>query len=148
MKTMSKSFAVLAVSLMFGCTPQAPSTQVTKIESSTLPSPAEAGVLANPFCLHVKYQNNYYSLYSENYAEGWVTDGRCDVDGPRRSVQSIVLAWRYKGESLSSKQCSSADFCSFSERNYGIGKTIECSSSRARDGNQSAHATTDHVSCP
>lgn len=143
MNVKSTSIATLVL-LVAGCAIQPPTTKEFKIESRS----AAATTLTNPFCLHVKYNNNYYYFYSENYAEGWVTDGRCEGDGPRRSVESIGLDWRYSGEGLSGKQCSNTESCSFSERNYGIGKTIQCSGSSARDGNQSAHATTDQLGCP
>jgi hypothetical protein len=138
----------LSIWLVAGCAIQAPSIKELQIQSETLPSPAQDNVSGNQFCLHVKYSNTYLYLYSENYAEGWVTDGSCSVAGARRAVQTIGLNYRDKDEGLNGKKCLNAESCSFSERNYGIGKTIVCASTIARDGFLSAQVTTDHVSCP
>lgn len=100
------------------------------------------------WCLHVKYRNNFYYFYSENYAEAWTTAGSCEVGGARINVNGMGLSWRYKGESLSSKGCSNTSQCDFSERNYGIGKTIACASARASLGTSRAFATTDIIGCP
>ena len=142
-------FPILALIVFFGCYIQNSTTQakgeLTEIIVNT--KKALASVTQNTFCLHVRYSNNFYYLYSENYAEGWVTEGDCNTDGPRRSVENIGLGWHYKGEGQSNKQCSGSDSCSFSERNYGIGKTIECVVAAAHDGNLSAYNTTDPIGC-
>lgn len=144
----SSLFILLCITMLsIGCTKKDSTTNEVKFDSSSLAAANHNETKATPFCLHVRYRNNYYYLYSENYAEGWITDGACSLNGPRRSIQNIGLGWRYRGQSQDNKQCTNVDSCSFSEKNYGIGKTIECSASTARDGNQSAHATTDPVAC-
>lgn len=142
-------FAAVAVTgAMSGCrTPPPPSTGEAKIDSSKLANPTIARA-TNPFCIHVKFHNNYALVYSENYAEAWATDGTCEAGGTKRAVQRIVVSWRYNGESLRSSECASAESCSFSERNYGIGKTIKCAGGGATDGNWSGSTSTDRVACP
>lgn len=144
-----KSIILITIfsTLLFACSPQQSTSRELKIQSSSLSSNAQVKLSTSPFCLHVKFNNNYLYLYSENYAEGWVTDGACEADGSKRAVENIGIGWRYKGEGQSNNQCANSESCSFSERNYGIGKTIECAASSAKDGNQSAHVTTDGTAC-
>ncbi|MFG1187895.1 hypothetical protein [Xanthobacter aminoxidans] len=99
------------------------------------------------FCLTVLYRNNYYYYYSENYAEANTTDGPCESNGPRTDM-NIALNWKYNGDRLQGKSCDNTSQCDFSERNYGIGKKIDCASATAGRNGWSARVSTDPVSCP
>lgn len=100
------------------------------------------------FCLTVLYNNNFYYLYSENYVEGNTTEGDCDSKGPRTNI-GIALNWRYRGEGLQSKACdNNTSQCDWSERNYGVGKSIECVSGSAGRNGAKAWVSTDPVACP
>ena len=109
--------------------------------------PPEDTPFPKPYCLHIKYNNNYFYYYSENYAETWVTDGPCSPEGGRRSLEAIGVAWRYEGQAARSKLCANTDSCSFSERNYGIGRTIFCSSGTATSKGRTTRLSSDPFSC-
>lgn len=136
-----------AILFVSGCANQMPSTKEQKVQGTSVAG-IERNLSSNQFCLHVKYSNNYFYFYSENYAEGWVTDGSCNAEGGRRPVAITAVGYRYKGEPLQGLTCRNSADCSFSERNYGMGKTIECASASAQDGNLSARVSTDPISCP
>lgn len=139
-------FSLIVGLAVAGCATQAPTFKEVRTQSART---SEVGAAAGgPFCLHVKYHNNWYYAYSENYAEAWVTDGACEAGGPRRAVQALSMNYRYKGEGLGGKNCPGADSCSFSERNYGIAKEIECASGSASDSGWGAHYSTDPIGCP
>jgi hypothetical protein len=143
----SAMLALLCASfLVAGCSTRAPTLGEIEIDSTSTSTP-ESALNGGPFCLHIKYKNNWYYYYSENYAEASITDGACASPGSARQIEHIGLGWRYKGESESNKQCASTSICTFSERNYGVAKEINCVAASARDGNWSAHASTDHVAC-
>lgn len=139
--------AALAAAALAGCVIQRPVPVEMKVDSVPLSSPA--GSASEPFCLHLRFDTRrYYLAYSENAVEAWVTGGSCSSNGARRGVESINLGWRYKWEGLSGKQCTQQDSCALGEKNVVLGKVFECAMVTARDGEQSAHLSTDQVGCP
>jgi hypothetical protein len=97
-----------------------------------LAPPQGGGIVTAPpkACINVKYHNNYYLLYSENYAESWVSV--CGTD-QRIDVQEVGVGHKYTNDRYSGNGCSNTSSCSFSERNYGNAKTIECATGSVKD---------------
>ncbi|MNQ80221.1 hypothetical protein D3C85_951890 [compost metagenome] len=146
------AFLIIASAALNGCVgPASNTTKYIKIDSSQAARdptlPPEDTPFPKPFCLHIKYSNNYFYFYSENYAEAWITDGACSPEGKRRNIDSIGVVWRYSGQGTNSKLCKATDSCSFSERNYGIGKTINCVSGTGTHRGLTISTSSDPYGC-
>ncbi len=139
-------FALLLVALVAGCANRQPTLSEMRIQARRTADAATSPAL--PFCLHIKYANEFKYVFTQNDAQAWVTDGSCEADGPRRAVAELVVRWRYRYDSFGSKACTAADTCSLSEQNFGEGKTLSCVSGSARDGGYTAIASTDGYACP
>lgn len=135
----------IAIITLLGCSAQRQTKEKEINADSTTILGAE--VSANSFCLHVKFHSNDYFFYQENYAEGWITDGKCSTNGPRRSVQSINLRWHYTDNHKDSKQCYNTEMCAVDDRRYNWRKVMDCSAATANDGGWTATASTDRSKC-
>ena len=136
---------LIAVFILSGCLAQR-QTIKKEINADSTPILRE-GVSTNSFCLHVKFHSNDFIFYQENYAEGWITDGRCTTNGPRRPVQSINLRWHYTDNHKDSKQCNNTEICAVDDRRYNWRRIMDCSAATANDGGWTATASTDRSKC-
>lgn len=136
--------------LLAACTLRPPaSAEELMVDSVTLSPALAQGVVAKPFCLHLRYSNDFYVLYSDNRTEAWITDGPCsDAQGARRRVAHIRLSWWHDWyDTQSNRQCLDHDICRMNDTQVIEGRNIRCASAQARDGNQTAFLTTDHTRC-
>jgi hypothetical protein len=143
------SAAALA-STLAGCTLRPPeSGEEHMIDSVTLTPELAQGITAKPFCLHLRYSNEFYVAYSDSRTEAWVTDGRCDsAPADKRRVDGIRLSWWNDWyDTQTNRQCLNTDGCRMNDQNVVEGRNIRCASAQARDGNQTAFVTTDHAVC-
>lgn len=141
--------AALAASLA-ACTLRPPvSSQELMIDSVTLDPALAQGVTAKPFCLHLRYSNEFYVAYSDSRTEAWITEGACsDPNGAKRAVEGLRLSWWNDWyDTQTNRQCLQTDACRMNDQNVIEGRNIKCASAQARDGNQTAFLTTDHAAC-
>lgn len=132
------------------CTLRPPSSsEELMIDSVTLAEPLAQGVTAKPFCLHLRYTNEFYVAYSDSRTEAWVTEGPCsDANAAKRSVEGLRLSWWNDWyDTQTNRQCLQTDACRMNDQNVIEGRNIKCASAQARDGNQTAFLTTDHAVC-
>jgi hypothetical protein len=131
------------------CTLRPPqSAEEHMVDSLTLPGNLTRGVVAAPFCLHLRYSNAFYVGYSDSRTETWVTDGSCASKGARRALESVRVSWWYDwDDTQSNRQCLNADGCRINEQNAIMGRNIRCASAQAHEGNQTAFVSTDHAVC-
>jgi hypothetical protein len=121
--------------------------QEVEVDSIALAPRLTYGVVATPFCLHLKYQNGFKVVYSDHQAEAWVTDGSCASKGARRKLETLALSWRYDTYTQQDKFCGNADTCTMNEHRILEGRLLQCVSARAREGDQSAFISTDQAAC-
>ena len=134
--------------LVAGCANRQPTVSELKIDSNRAVNAAATSSSSLPFCLHIKYSNEYKYVLTENNAQAWVTDGSCDADGPQRNVAELVVRWRYQHDQLGTRSCTAAAECSLNEQTYGEGRRLSCVSGSARDGGFEAGVSTDWYACP
>lgn len=140
---------VLALS---ACTLRPPhsSEEFTADSQSLPPSVVAGGVVSPPFCLHIRYRNTFYGLYSDTRAEAWTTEGPCASTGARRVVDKLLLGWRHDAPwdtQQQQRQCMRTDVCSNHAQDVIEGKNMRCVMARATDGNQSAYLSSDQTAC-
>ncbi len=143
------TLAALACALT-ACTLRPPeSSEELMVDSVTLAPELAQGIVAKPFCLHLRYSNEFYVAYSDSRTEAWVTEGRCDsAKADKRRVDGIRLSWWNDWyDTQTNRQCLDADACRMNDQNVVEGRNIRCASAQARDGNQTAFLTTDHTVC-
>ena len=140
--------AALAI-LLTACTLRPPqSGEERMIDSVALSPELSQGVVATPFCLHLRYSNKFFVIYSDTHSEAWVTDGTCATNGARRSVEGLRLSWWNDWHHAHEhRQCDGVDTCRVSAQNVVEGQNIRCASAQARDRNQTAFITTDQTVC-
>jgi hypothetical protein len=139
----------MALGLLGGCSlyPTSPVTQELQVDTVTLAPRLTYGVTSTPFCLHLRYKNDFKVVYSQHEVEAWATDGVCAAKGARRSIDTLALSWRYDGYTQADKLCGSADTCTMADQRLIEGRLIQCVSARARDGDQSAFVSSDQARC-
>jgi hypothetical protein len=153
MKLSSLAQRPLVIALLYGalagCTVLQPqSAEELKVDSLTLRGELTRGVVAAPFCLHLRYTNAFWVAYSDAVTEAWVTDGSCASQGARRAVDAVRLGWWQDGDTVQlNRQCLRAEGCRVSEQNLVVGRHIRCASAVAQEGNQTAFLTTNHNAC-
>lgn len=144
------ALAIPALLSFTACTLRPPaSSEELMIDSVTLTPDLAQGVTGKPFCLHLRYSNEFYVAYSDSRTEAWITDGQCsETGGARRPVESLRLSWRNDWyDTQTNRQCLQTDTCRMNDQNVIEGRNIRCASAQARDGNQTAFLTTDHAVC-
>ncbi|TAK85761.1 MAG: hypothetical protein EPO09_20075 [Aquabacterium sp.] len=132
------------------CTLRPPeSSEELMVDSMTLTPELAQGITAKPFCLHLRYSNEFYVAYSDSRTEAWITEGRCDsAKADKRRVDGIRLSWWNDWyDTQTNRQCLDTDACRMNDQNVVEGRNIRCASAQARDGNQTAFITTDHAVC-
>jgi hypothetical protein len=141
--------ATLASALSACTLRPAKSTQEHMVDSVTLAPNLAQGVTAKPFCLHLRYSNEFYVAYSDSRTQAWVTEGRCDSSTvAKRRVDGVRLSWRNDWyDTQTHRQCLDTDACRMNDQNVVEGRNIRCASAQARDGNQTAFITTDQAVC-
>lgn len=137
------------LSLLAACTLRPPmSSETHMVDSVSLTPEIAQGVLAAPFCLHLRYNNQFFVAYSDNRVDAWVTDGACATQGARRTVDSVRLSWRHDWyDTQQTRQCIQTDGCRIDDQNVIEGRNVRCASAQARAGNQTAFVTTDQALC-
>lgn len=143
------TLAALACALA-ACTLRPPeSSEELMVDSVTLTPELAQGITAKPFCLHLRYSNEFYVAYSDSRTEAWVTEGRCDsAKADKRRVDGIRLSWWNDWyDTQTNRQCLDTDACRMNDQNVVEGRNIRCASAQARDGNQTAFLTTDNAVC-
>lgn len=140
---------VLILSSLGACALRPPSSsEEHMIDSVSLRPDLAQGVTSPPFCLHLRYHNQFLLAYSDTRTESWITDGSCASKGARRVVETIRLSWRHDWhDKQASRLCLQSDGCRINEQHVVAGRNIHCASTQARDGNQTAFVTTDHAAC-
>jgi hypothetical protein len=149
MKALLTLLGSLLFALTAGCAlrPPASSEELT-IDSVALSQELAQGVTAAPFCLHLRYANVFYIAYSDTRTEAWVTDGRCASNGARREVEGLRLSWLHDWKDTRvTRQCLHTDTCRINEQHIVEGRNIRCAAAQARDGNQTAFASTNQAAC-
>jgi hypothetical protein len=150
MKPIAAPILALALATaLSACTLRPPvSGEERAIDSATLTPELAQGVVAAPFCLHVRYHNAFFVAISDTRADAWVTDGSCATEGARRPVDAVRVTWRNDWyDTQDTRQCMQTDFCSVNDANVAPGRNIRCASAQARHGNQVAFITTDQGIC-
>lgn len=118
------------------------------VDSVSLRTDLAQGVTGQPFCLHLRYSNEFYVAYSDSRTEAWVTEGSCASNGARRPVEGLRVSWWNDWyDTQRNRQCLRTDSCRMNDQNLVEGRNIRCASAQARDGNQSAFITTDQTVC-
>ncbi|RTL26711.1 MAG: hypothetical protein EKK47_20655 [Burkholderiales bacterium] len=141
---------VLAAAALTACTLRPPaSSEEMMIDSVSLSPELARGVVAKPFCLHLRYSNEFYVAYSDSRTEAWTTEGQCgDEKATRRLVESLRLSWWNDWyDTQTNRQCLQTDACRMNDQNVVEGRNIKCASAQARDGNQTAFITTNQAVC-
>jgi len=149
MKLLGPTLSIALLTLLCACTLRPPmSSEEHMIDSVSLTPEIAQGVIATPFCLHLRYNNQFFVAYSDNRTEAWVTDGACATPGARRPVDSVRLSWRYDWyDTQQTRQCMQTDGCRIDEQNVVEGRNVRCAAAQARAGNQTAFVTTDQAFC-
>jgi len=139
----------LVLITMMGCASKSDeSGQEVRVDSVPLPLDKSSTDTGRPFCLHVRFENRAYLAYSNSHSKAWITDGRCDSAGPRRSVESMRLIWTYDtADNTSSRSCFAMDNCQFNERNIVVQRQLQCAAASAKDGQQAAVLSTNPALC-
>jgi hypothetical protein len=139
----------VTLGLLGGCSlyPLSPVTQELQVDTVALAPRLTYGVSSTPFCLHLRYRNDFKVVYSQHEVEAWATDGACAAKGARRHIETLALSWRYDGYTQQDKLCGSADTCTMADQRLIEGRLIQCVSARARDGDQSAFLSSDQANC-
>lgn len=147
--TLFKLLPLLAITLVAGCALRPPQSSETQhIDSVTLHNDLVKGIGGKPFCLHLRYTNRYWGLYSDTRAESWATDGPCSSEGAPRPVETLRLSWWFDWhDAAEHRQCLSSDACRTHTQHVVLGRHIHCASAQARDGNQTAFLSTNHQQC-
>jgi hypothetical protein len=128
--------------------PQPYSSEERAVDSVTLAPTIAQGVEAAPFCLHLRYNNAYFAVASESRTEAWITEGTCSQTGAARKVDTLRISWRHDFyDSQMTRQCVDTDRCVANLQHVLEGRNIACASAQARQGNQTAHITTDQAAC-
>lgn len=119
------------------------------VDSVSLSPELARGVVATPFCLHLRYSNEFYVAYSDSRTEAWTTEGHCgDEKATRRPVETLRLSWWNDWyDTQTNRQCLQTDACRMNDQNVVEGRNIKCASAQARDGNQTAFITTNQSVC-
>ncbi len=98
-----------------------------------------------PYCLTVKFDNNNFYFYSEVYAQAWVTHGTCESEGSTLRVPGTLrLEYLLNGGQVQSINCDAKAVCAYSERFYGIGRTLRCASAVSASDFTSTQASTGY----
>lgn len=137
------------VASLAACTLRPPaSSEELLVDSVSLRTDLAQGVTGQPFCLHLRYSNEFYVAYSDSRTEAWVTEGSCASNGARRPVEGLRVSWWNDWyDTQRNRQCLRTDSCRMNDQNLVEGRNIRCASAQARDGNQSAFITTDQTVC-
>lgn len=135
--------------VLAACTLRPPmSSEEHMVDSASLSPELAQGVVATPFCLHLRYSNQFFVAYSDARTEAWITDGTCATNGARRAVDSLRLSWRDDWyDTQNTRQCLQTDACRINEQNVIEGHNVRCASAQARAGNQTAFVSTDQARC-
>ncbi len=124
------------------------SAEETMVDSQMPGDMVGAGVVGQPFCLHLRYRNHFFPMYSDAQAEAWVSDGSCASKGPARSVGKLRLSWWYDWQDAqANRQCLLSARCRVDEQHIVLGRNIRCASAQATDGPHTAFITTDQAVC-
>ena len=119
------------------------------VNSLTMPELQSGGSVRPAFCLHLRQNNHFFGLYSDNVVQSWATEGRCDTAGAAQRVAVLRLSWHYAySDTQDSLQCERDDHCNLNAKFVLLGQRVACASAAAQDGNQTAFITLDKVSCP
>lgn len=144
------ALSMVCLTALGACTLRPPSSSEELMVDSTSLSPELAqGVVAKPFCLHLRYANDFYVAYSDSRTEAWVTEGRCDdAQATKRAVERLRVSWWNDWyDTQSNRQCTQTDACRMNDQNVVEGRNIRCASAQAHDGNQIAFLTTNQAVC-
>ncbi|MEY2843374.1 MAG: hypothetical protein RI920_1411 [Pseudomonadota bacterium] len=141
--------AIVLSLLAGGCMLRPPqSGEETMVDSQMPGDLVGAGLVGKPFCLHLRYHNHFFPMYSDAQAEAWVSEGSCASKGPTRSVGTLRLSWWYDWEDTqSNRQCLQAERCSMDQQHVVLSRNIRCAATQAADGPHTAFITTDHAVC-
>lgn len=143
------AFLALMACALGGCMLRPPSSsEETQIDSSMPPQATAVGIEGKPFCLHLRYRNHYWPMFSDDQAEAWVSDGSCASKGPARAVASLRVSWWYDwADAQRNRQCTMAERCSADEQHVVIGFNVRCAAAQAMDGPHTAFIATDSTRC-
>jgi hypothetical protein len=132
-----------------GCMLRPPqSSEETMVDSQMPGDQVGAGLSGKPFCLHLRYRNHFFPMYSDARAEAWVSDGTCASKGPARPVGTLRLSWWHDWQDAqNNRQCLQSSRCGIDEQHIVLGRNIRCAATQATDGPHTAFITTDQAVC-
>lgn len=148
--SLSLSVVVVVVTLVSGCAlPRLSQDATHRANSQPLSVALAATAQAEPFCLHIRHQDQFRAAYGKQQVEAWVTDGNCGTDGSARTVDALHVSWLPQWPAnRDTRSCQESSRCGTGDRLMAPAQPVVCASARARVGNQVGFVTTNAARCP